>query len=48
MDDPLSSSIGNSLEVETVVEILLGENKNEKALWTRQWLYLGIIFNGFL
>ena len=32
MDDPLSSSIGNSLEVETVVEILLGKNKNEQAL----------------
>ena len=32
MDDPLSSSIGNSLEVETVVEVLLGKNKNEKAL----------------
>lgn len=32
MDDPLSSSIGNSLEVETVVEVLLGKNKNEQAL----------------
>ena len=32
MDDPLSSSIGNSLEVETVVEVLLGKNKNEEAL----------------
>ena len=32
MDDPLSSSIGNSLEVETVVEVLLGKNKNEYAL----------------
>ena len=32
MDDPLSSSIGNSLEVETAVEVLLGKNKNEKAL----------------
>ncbi len=32
MDDPLSSSIGNSLEVETVVEILLGKNKNDQAL----------------
>ena len=32
MNDPLNSSIGNSLEVETVVEILLGKNKNEQAL----------------
>ena len=32
MDDPLSSSIGNSLEVETVVEVLSGKNKNEQAL----------------
>ena len=32
MDDPLSSSIGNSLEVETVIEVLLGKNKNEQAL----------------
>ena len=32
MDDPLCSSIGNSLEVETVVEVLLGKNKNEYAL----------------
>ena len=32
MDDPLSSSIGNSLEVETVVEVLIGKNKNEQAL----------------
>ena len=28
MDDPLSSSVGNSIEVETVVEVLLGKNKN--------------------
>ena len=27
MDDPLSSSIGNSLEVETVVEVLSGKNR---------------------
>ncbi len=32
MDDPLSSSIGNSLEVETVVEILVGKSKYEQAL----------------
>ena len=32
MDDPLSSAIGNALEVETVVDVLLGKNKNEKAL----------------
>ncbi len=32
MDDPLSSSIGNSLEVETVVEILSGKSKNDEAL----------------
>jgi thymidine phosphorylase len=32
MDDPLSSAIGNALEVETVVDVLLGENKNEKTL----------------
>lgn len=32
MDDPLSSAIGNALEVETVVDVLLGKNKNEQAL----------------
>ena len=46
MDDPLSSAIGNALEVETVVDVLLGKNKNEKTTRYNNSFIHRVVFHG--